>query len=369
MELRWLRWLLVFLIVVRAQHYTNACAGDEVSGEIMGQTGVICAPHCRDGSLDCPADVPVGASARPQCILQDVDGSSYCGLVCSYDSDCGGSAYCHQLVAEDGSSLGICMSQVTFADWAKSTLRRKLKVAPRSPVAAGALANPNSLAAANPSTGYQVTKAYGALQNLKRRFNIQDGDQDVLSMKELLSAVSAQSGSTQGAGSMLAVSASLPPSPAPPPVLAAPAPPAPSGYRTGTLDKWEHDLGYLAKNMQRGLVPGIEKELQDTVWNVEHIHRHGASSTLLRGIIWCAVLYLAIGVTYKHQVLGARGLDMVPHIGFWIEYPALVADGVRYAAMAVGDIIGSGSVESRTRGFQPMSGSARDTFTYFEPSK
>eukprot|EP00403_Amphidinium_massartii_P011699 CAMPEP_0178415698 /NCGR_PEP_ID=MMETSP0689_2-20121128/23684_1 /TAXON_ID=160604 /ORGANISM="Amphidinium massartii, Strain CS-259" /LENGTH=343 /DNA_ID=CAMNT_0020037023 /DNA_START=179 /DNA_END=1210 /DNA_ORIENTATION=- len=343
----------------------------------MGERGVLCAPHCRDGSLDCPADVPSGAAARPQCILQDVDRSSFCGLVCTYDSDCAGTAYCHRLAPEDGGtdSVGICMYPLSFADWAKSSQRTKLKLAPRSSSAPPGLSYgiPGmTIAPPVPSNGFQVAKAYNALQNLKRRFNIQDGDQDVLSMKELLSAVSVDTAQKGGVLPPTAAPSfgSPPAPPVAPAVLAAPAPPAPNaGRKPGAMDKWEHDFSYFTSNMQRGVVPGLEKEIQDTVWNVEHIHQHGASSTLLRGIIWIALIYLGIGVTYKHQVLGARGLDMIPHVGFWMEFPGLVVDGMRYSAMAVSEIVGNGGLESRNSGFQPMGGSARDTFTYFEPSK
>ena len=51
---------------------------------------------------------------------------------------------------------------------------------------------------------------------------------------------------------------------------------------------------------------------------------------------------------------------MIPHIGFWKQYPQLVIDGVEYTKI----LVGAGGAGSG--GFAPMNGSAeRDTFSQF----
>merc|ERR1711862_1024093 len=71
------------------------------------------------------------------------------------------------------------------------------------------------------------------------------------------------------------------------------------------------------------------------MWNVEHIYHRNAASALLRGIIWIALAYVGIGSFFKYQS-GAQGLDMIPHVSFWMEYPAMVSDGVTYSKILLG---------------------------------
>merc|ERR1719215_1622693 len=87
-------------------------------------------------------------------------------------------------------------------------------------------------------------------------------------------------------------------------------------------------------------LPGIEKEVHDTVWNLEHLDKRGVASELLRSIIMLGCLYLAVGCLYNSQMRGLRGMEMIPHIGFWSEYPTLVADGVTYIQILAGGLTG-----------------------------
>jgi len=41
-------------------------------------------------------------------------------------------------------------------------------------------------------------------------------------------------------------------------------------------------------------------------------------------------LYLAIGMVVKYNRYDARGVDMVPNIDFWREFPGLIRDGMRF---------------------------------------
>ena len=56
------------------------------------------------------------------------------------------------------------------------------------------------------------------------------------------------------------------------------------------------------------------------------------------------------------EAMGARGLDMVPHIGFWREYPDLVADGIRYTIMMFNEFVGSSGGGSSRGGFKRFEG-------------
>ncbi|KAF9174987.1 hypothetical protein BGX20_008831 [Mortierella sp. AD010] len=42
------------------------------------------------------------------------------------------------------------------------------------------------------------------------------------------------------------------------------------------------------------------------------------------------LIYLVAGAVYNHKVYGARGLDLLPNIDFWRDFPSLVADVVRH---------------------------------------
>jgi len=90
------------------------------------------------------------------------------------------------------------------------------------------------------------------------------------------------------------------------------------------------------------------------------------------------LLYLIIGAVYKSQALGSSGVDMIPHIGFWVEYPRLVQDGMELSKQITGSWLGmdfsaSGSSGgfgglSGNTGFEPLGKtSGRDTFANFEP--
>jgi hypothetical protein len=212
-----------------------------------------------------------------------------------------------------------------------------------------------------------VQKAVAAVQNLKSKYGIQDGDSDVVTVKEFLTALTGNS-----AGGIVPA-ASLNPIPATPQMATQTAvAPAPQQAKSSDLDVWKRDFNYHQQRLSEG-IPGLEKEVTDFVYKAEHLEERDAAATLLRNVIEIAVVYLIIGVAYKHQALGARGVDMIPHIGFWMEYPQLVRDGIEYTRQLAGDVVGMDfSSEARTYaggGFEPMGRGERDTFAHFEPSK
>jgi hypothetical protein len=99
-------------------HYGDpkiGCCSDEESLTLTGVTGDLCPPYCT-GTLKntCPTDVPAGATATPQCALEDQStGIKNCGLICSptsimkdqkaADAQCGTSASCKAI-----QTAGLC---------------------------------------------------------------------------------------------------------------------------------------------------------------------------------------------------------------------------------------------------------------------
>ncbi|CAE8682872.1 unnamed protein product, partial [Polarella glacialis] len=222
------------------------------------------------------------------------------------------------------------------------------------------------------SKGFQIAKAFSALQSLKRRYSISDGDANVLIVKEMLSTVSASS--NLGASDRQALASFE--------HMVHKALRSPGGGGDGSVaNAWKSDMTLFENNMQKGL-PGLEREAESVAWNIEHIENRNAASGLLRGLLEAAAIYLVCGCVYKHQALGARGQDMIPHIDFWLEYPAMVVDGIKYAQMMAQELVGkSGGGQGSFGGgfssggsagsFQPIGASSndRDTFAHFEPSK
>ncbi|KAG0342785.1 hypothetical protein BG004_005590 [Podila humilis] len=43
-----------------------------------------------------------------------------------------------------------------------------------------------------------------------------------------------------------------------------------------------------------------------------------------------AAIYVVLGAAYNHQVYGAKGLDLLPNLDFWRDFPGLVVDVVRH---------------------------------------
>jgi len=371
----WASTAMCCLALAGALHYERMpCAHDEVQADVLGTSGYVCSPRCAEGTYDCPMDVPDGAPGKPQCMLQDVDKGAFCAVLCQVDSQCPSEAKC-QTIAQ--ANVGICTYPLSFTDWAHQSGSRKLSFG----------LPPRKASGVTPS---MLSKAAQAIQNLKSKYNIQDGDNDVVAVKEFLASLAGGSVPPAGgydptasaltaawpetpsgslglpsgnsAGSGLGLGLGLPALPgqsgAPP---GSSSPPRHQGTAAGA---WQHDFNYGLNNLESGL-PGLERELHDTLWNIEHIEKRGVASNLMRGLIEFTILYLIIGIIYKKQMMGAEGIDMIPHIGFWRQYPELVVDGVAYAKILAG-MDGSGG-----SGFAPMSGSAaeRDSFSQFEPSR
>jgi hypothetical protein len=90
----------------------DGCESDEKAVQVQGVAGDFCAPEC-SSSDSCPADIPTGVTAKPECALQTPSGAKYCALICSpslpiknqfvADAQCGQNASCKAI-----SGVGIC---------------------------------------------------------------------------------------------------------------------------------------------------------------------------------------------------------------------------------------------------------------------
>eukprot|EP00416_Gambierdiscus_australes_P040043 CAMPEP_0171105278 /NCGR_PEP_ID=MMETSP0766_2-20121228/62296_1 /TAXON_ID=439317 /ORGANISM="Gambierdiscus australes, Strain CAWD 149" /LENGTH=331 /DNA_ID=CAMNT_0011566073 /DNA_START=183 /DNA_END=1177 /DNA_ORIENTATION=+ len=306
--------------------HITTCTKDEVAGEMMGVAGVVCAPRCGSTSSECPADVPEGSSAQPQCMLSDVDQVGYCGLLCELDSHCPSGSSCWRAAALEA---GLCVRPLSFTEWAKQgAQRRKLDFSQSAKVGRN-------------SKSIQLKKAYDALMSLKQRYSMAASDADVLAVEELIATARTAAASA----------------PAPPP-----SPPV-QRLQNSVLDPWRKDVGYLADNLQRGL-PGLQREVHDTIWNVEHLERRGVASELLRGVIMIGLVYFLGGLAYNYQVHGLSGMRAVPHVGFWMEYPELVKEGVVIFTQYVSQVLGTSGPTTYAES-RPVKRVERDTFTNF----
>ena len=94
----------------------NGCLSDEEAVQVQGVQGGFCSPQCTGFIIKnkCPTDEPAGASAQPQCVLQDQSpGQKNCALVCSpsavikdqkaADAQCGTNASCKSI-----QTVGLC---------------------------------------------------------------------------------------------------------------------------------------------------------------------------------------------------------------------------------------------------------------------
>mmetsp|Transcript_90578 Transcript_90578/g.198528 ORF Transcript_90578/g.198528 Transcript_90578/m.198528 type:complete len:380 (-) Transcript_90578:42-1181(-) len=329
--------LLLLLGSAEALYSQPPCSAGEVQGEIQGVTGYLCAPRCDAATYNCPSDAISMGSAQPTCMLQDVSQNALCALLCDVDAQCASGAQCKH-VPQLG--VGVCLFPVTFADWARGGAQtQKL-----------AVGWPNRGSQRGPAD-FQITKTVSALQNLKTRYAIDDGDADLLTLRTLLNNMN----SKQAALTSSAVAAAIPPGFTNPnsapngfPAAAFPANPANPSFAQNPNSNSNnnnnnnglasspmfHDVTQFEGYAAQGL-PGLGREIHDTMWNVEHFEHRYAATNLLTGVLWVAFIYLAVGVFLGYQ-RGARGWEAVPHIGFWAEYPSLVNDGVKYSKILLG---------------------------------
>ncbi|KAJ2765807.1 type II membrane protein, partial [Coemansia nantahalensis] len=63
----------------------------------------------------------------------------------------------------------------------------------------------------------------------------------------------------------------------------------------------------------------------------------GILSTVTTIAFFSFALYLVVGVMYKFLVVRARGLDVIPNLAFWREFPYLCTDFAQHVWSMVGN--------------------------------
>lgn len=85
--------------------YKMPCSPGEYNLTVQSIPGAFCSPTCSITS-PCPALLPSGTVASPECVLQDGYGMHLCALICAPDNSakvCGAQATCKPV-----QSTGIC---------------------------------------------------------------------------------------------------------------------------------------------------------------------------------------------------------------------------------------------------------------------
>merc|ERR1711998_427487 len=105
------------LAAANTSHYEDpkpdGCMTDEVGIQIQGISGDFCTPKCTGIlKMSCPADVPAGVTAKPQCALRSTGGDKFCALICSPSTDAeslkAGDAMCGTATCKPIQGLGLC---------------------------------------------------------------------------------------------------------------------------------------------------------------------------------------------------------------------------------------------------------------------
>ncbi|KAL9696455.1 hypothetical protein quinque_016034 [Culex quinquefasciatus] len=63
---------------------------------------------------------------------------------------------------------------------------------------------------------------------------------------------------------------------------------------------------------------------------IEEISHSGIGKVLLILLFVGSFTYFAIGSIVRFMYLGARGIEVIPNLGFWKDLPGLVRDGARF---------------------------------------
>jgi len=128
----------------------------------------------------------------------------------------------------------------------------------------------------------------------------------------------------------------------------------PTRGRDLSMASWNSDFIYAKQRLMQGPA-GLERGVKDTLYELEHFEDYGSATTLLRSVIEVGVIYLVVGSIYKSQFLGVSGVEAIPHIGFWRQYPDLVKDGFCYAQQLVSSSVDTSRSSHSTSASRPPS--------------
>ena len=113
-------------------------------------------------------------------------------------------------------------------------------------------------------------------------------------------------------------------------------------------------------------VSSLTEGTRGAIWDLRHPFAYRTLFNWLRGLLVFFILYSLVGCYYKANFEGATGLDRIPHLAFWLDYPQLVMDGVNFLiAKIVGGSAAGLNFLASARDSKYIS--ARDSFANFEP--
>jgi Autophagy-related protein 27 len=102
------------------------------------------------------------------------------------------------------------------------------------------------------------------------------------------------------------------------------------------------------------------------IWDLQHPFSYRSCFIWLRGLLILFVIYSLVGCWYKATYEKAEGINRLPHLAFWLDFPQLVIDGVNFT---VAKLVGGGTAGlnfiASARDSKYLS--ARDSFANFEP--
>ncbi|KAF9185855.1 hypothetical protein BGZ51_002405 [Haplosporangium sp. Z 767] len=88
-----------------------------------------------------------------------------------------------------------------------------------------------------------------------------------------------------------------------------------------TLTKYENDVVYMSWKSVHACPKLVQLPPKEMA---------GGFSVFLTVFFVLGLIYVVVGAVYNHQVYGAKGLDLLPNIDFWRDFPSLVVDVVRH---------------------------------------
>lgn len=273
------------LTIFGKKTYSSICDSSEtliqISSASSGQMSPTCAAQCSGSYYTCP-DAPSSVVAKPVCALEDSSNTRYCSLACTSDEQCPTAApgSCRRIVIWAGARKpeGLC---VTPASGTASS----------SPVAVTAALAPLKTLEEIWTTVGVASTAVEAVKILRTRYAVLDSDPNWKVVEKAIEGSSSTSvlstltgglvgglgggekGATAGASSSTASAVSTP-------------------LDGNILDDVRHEAEYIAKGLKDGNL--IQKEIHDTIWNLEHLSGH--SYAILHGLICIFALYCAVGI-------------------------------------------------------------------------
>jgi len=297
-------------------------------------SGLVCAVPCSVSN-----GVMCGFASGWNCLLQDSSPakSPFCAQTCNSNSDCSGGSCNLGAKPLTMASLGLCMT------------------APDPTVTA--VQKGNVMPVADQQRFSPITTASGMKPNTQFEFLTKN-------LADLINQVSAEN-NLGSSPSMMALRVSL--------AALIKLHPEAKALENPNAIYLDNDMqSYVEYAVDTSLhnilhpVSSLSQGTYGAIWDLRHPFAYRTMFNWLRGLFIFFCIYAAVGCWYKITYENATGLDRMPNLSFWLDYPQLVLDGVNFS---VAKVVGGG-----TAGFNFVASardskylSARDSFANFEP--